>query len=98
MIISTAARLKEKVRSFSYEEETMSLRRLVPYFLMLAAACLPLPASSQARRSAVWFEGARLIIGDKSPAIESSAFLVEGDSFTWAGKKGEKQPPANAIR
>jgi imidazolonepropionase-like amidohydrolase len=46
----------------------------------------------------MWFEGARLIIGDQSAAIENSAFLVEGDSFTWVGKKGERQPPANATR
>src|SRR5947207_6709126 len=76
----------------------MSLRRLLPYFLILAAACLPMLSSAQARRSAVWFEGARLIAGDKSPVIESSAFLVEGDSITWVGKKGERQPPANATR
>jgi imidazolonepropionase-like amidohydrolase len=76
----------------------MSLRRLLPYLLVLAAACLPTLASSQARPRALWFEGARLIIGDKSPTIESSAFLVEGDSFTWVGKKGERQPPANATR
>ena len=76
----------------------MSSRRLLPYFLILAAACLPVPASSQARRPALWFEGARLIIGDQSPTIESSAFLVEGDSFIWVGKKGERQPPANATR
>src|SRR5881392_1288819 len=76
----------------------MSLRRLLPYFLVLAAACLPILGSSQARPTAVWYEGARLIIGDKSPAIESSAFLVEGDSFTWVGRKGERQPPANATR
>src|SRR5499426_3520874 len=76
----------------------MSLRRLVPCFLVLATASLPTLFSSQARRSALWFEGARLIIGDNSPVIESSAFLVEGDSFTWVGKKGERQPPANATR
>ena len=76
----------------------MSLRRLLPYFLILAAACLPTLASSQAKRPALWFEGARLIIGDQSPTIESSAFLVEGDSFIWVGKKGERQPPANATR
>ena len=76
----------------------MSLRRLLPYSLILSAAFLPPLVSSQARRSAVWFEGARLIIGDKTPPIESSAFLVEGDSFTWVGKKGERQPPANATR
>src|SRR5262245_48006135 len=76
----------------------MLRRRLLPYFLFLAAACLPMAASSQARRPALWFEGARLIIGDKSPVIESSAFLVEGDTFTWVGKKGERQPPTNATR
>jgi len=76
----------------------VSLRRLVPHFLILVAAFLPTLVSSQARGAAVWFEGARLIIGDKSPTIESSAFLVEGDSFTWVGKKGNRQPPANAIR
>src|SRR5919197_5689479 len=75
----------------------MSLRRL-SYFLILAAAFLPGLATSQARRSAMWFEGARLIIGDKSPTIENSAFFVEGDSVMWVGKKGERQPPANATR
>src|SRR2546427_889229 len=76
----------------------MSLRRTLPYFLILAATSLPMLVSSQARRSPLWFEGARLIIGDKSSAIESSAFLVEGDSFTWVGKKGDRQPPSNATR
>jgi len=76
----------------------MSLRQPLPYLLILAAVYLPTLASSQARRSPMWFEGARLIIGDRTPAIESSAFLVEGDSFAWVGKKGDRQPPANAIR
>src|SRR5215468_7080999 len=73
-------------------------RSRVPYFLILVVAFLPPLVSSQGRRPAVWFEGARLIIGDKSPAIESSAFLVEGDSFTWVGKKGDRRLPANATR
>src|SRR5262245_41075767 len=76
----------------------MLSRRVLPYFLLLAAVCLPTLVSSQARRSATWFEGARLIVGDKSPTIESSAFLVEGDNFTWVGRKGERQPPAGATR
>jgi imidazolonepropionase-like amidohydrolase len=46
----------------------------------------------------MWFEGARLIAGDMSPAIENSAFLVEGNSFTWVGRLGERQPPAGALR
>jgi imidazolonepropionase-like amidohydrolase len=76
----------------------MSSRRLLSFLLILGAACLPTLSSSQARRTALWFEGARLIIGDKTPVIENSAFLVEGDSFTWVGKKGERQPPATATR
>jgi imidazolonepropionase-like amidohydrolase len=76
----------------------MLTRRLLPHLLILVVGCLTASAASQARRPATWFEGARLIVGDKSPTIESSAFLVEGDSFTWVGKKGERQPPANAVR
>jgi imidazolonepropionase-like amidohydrolase len=75
----------------------MSSRRLLAY-LLIPAAVLPTLLSSQARRQPLWFEGARLIVGDRTPAIEASAFLVEGDSFTWVGKKGERQPPANATR
>jgi len=68
-------------------------------FVFLAAvSLLPALLTSQTRPRALWFEGARLIAGDKSPTIESSAFLVEGDSFTWVGKKGERQAPANAVR
>jgi imidazolonepropionase-like amidohydrolase len=57
-----------------------------------------MPASPQVRPATLWFEGGRLIAGDESPVIENSAFLVEGDSFTWVGRKGERQPPANAAR
>jgi hypothetical protein len=93
-------------RTYSTRGANMSSRRRLPsfliyfliYFLIGAAVCLPMTASSQARRPTLWFEGARLIVGDKTPTIESSAFLVEGDSFTWVGKKGERQPPANATR
>jgi imidazolonepropionase-like amidohydrolase len=72
-------------------------RSLVPF---LAACVLGLPVllSSQAPRAAIWFEGARLIVGDKTAPIPNSAFLVEGDTFTWVGRKGERQPPAGAMR
>ena len=76
----------------------MSSRQLLALLLIGAAPWLSVPASSQAGRQAMWFEGARLIVGDRSPTIESSAFLVEGDAFTWVGKKGDRQPPANAMR
>src|SRR5262249_17029162 len=48
--------------------------------------------------NSIWFEGARLIAGDGKAPIEDAAFLVEGDSFTWVGKMGERQPPAGTPR
>jgi imidazolonepropionase-like amidohydrolase len=44
------------------------------------------------------FEDARLIVGDGSAPIENSAFLVEGETFTWVGKKGERQPSSGTRR
>ena len=76
----------------------MTLRRLFVPILIIAVASVSTLLSSQARRPALWFEGARLIVGDGTPVIENSAFLVEGDSFTWVGRKGERQPPAGATR
>ena len=48
--------------------------------------------------AAIWFEGARLIVGDGSAPVESSAFLVEGESITWVGRPGQRQPPTGAAR
>src|SRR5207244_7032614 len=44
------------------------------------------------------FEGARLIIGDGSAAIENSAFIIENGRFTRVGKKGQIQIPKGAVR
>ncbi len=46
----------------------------------------------------MWFEGGRLIAGDGSSPIENSAFLVEGNIFTWVGRQGEAEPPEGAVR
>src|SRR5262245_52597058 len=45
----------------------------------------------------IWFEGARLIVGDGN-TIENAAFLVEGETFTWVGRQGQRRPPQNATR
>jgi imidazolonepropionase-like amidohydrolase len=77
----------------------MFSRKLLPCLALITPIWLStLAAFQQARQPALWFEGARLIVGDKTATIENSAFLVEGDSFTWVGKKGERQPPANVAR
>ena len=61
-------------------------------------ACSPGTEISDASGDVMWFEGARLIVGDGSAPIENSAFLVEGDTFTWVGRQGETEPPEGAVR
>ena len=68
---------------------------------LLAAACSTPPAdppSSATLSSALMFEGAALIVGDGSPPIAGSAFLVENGRFTRVGKKGELPSPEGVRR
>jgi imidazolonepropionase-like amidohydrolase len=66
--------------------------------LGFAAACSQ-PAGPRASTSgAVWFEGARVIVGDASDVVENAAFLVESDTITWVGRQGEREPAAGAAR
>jgi imidazolonepropionase-like amidohydrolase len=44
------------------------------------------------------FEGARLIMGDGSAAIENAAFIVQNDRFTQVGRRGQLKVPAGAAR
>ena len=44
------------------------------------------------------FEGARLIVGDGSAAIEDAVFVVEGDRITQAGRRADVQIPGGATR
>ncbi len=60
----------------------------------LAAAAVAQPASAQT----VLFEGARVIPGDGSAAIENAAILVERGIITRIGRRGEIAAPAGATR
>jgi imidazolonepropionase-like amidohydrolase len=54
--------------------------------------------NGQTRKTgATVFEGARLITGDGSAAIENSAFVVENNLLTRVGRRGELQVPAGAA-
>ena len=75
----------------------MSLSRVLSACLVLGLA-YPAMTQAQTGGSATLFEGARLIVGDGSPVVENSAFIVQGDTITWVGKRGERQPPAGASR
>ena len=60
--------------------------------LVIATVCV-----GQTRPARVTiYEGARLITGDGS-AIEDSAFIVTGNTFTRVGRRGQVQVPAGAM-
>ncbi len=64
--------------------------------LLAAVACSPPPAAQES--GAVLFEGARLIVGDESAAIEDSAFLVRNNSIAGVGRRGELEVPDDVAR
>ena len=68
-------------------------------FLFLVAT-FAAKIESQARQAggATVFEGARLIVGDGSPPIESAAFVVQNNRFIQVGRKGQVNVPAGAAR
>ena len=80
-----------------------ALRTHLVFLASLVLAALGAsPAESQPQGApaprVILFEGARLIPGDGSTAIETSAFLVTGNQFTRVGRKGEIALPAGATR
>jgi imidazolonepropionase-like amidohydrolase len=73
----------------------MSAKSIALHCVSLVAAAL---LASAASAQTVLFEGARIIPGDGSPAIENGALLVEGGSISRVGRKGEIAAPAGAAR
>ena len=59
---------------------------------------LAAPGALVSQEPPVLFEGARLVVGDASPPIESSAFLVSGTRFLNVGRAGEIEVPSNVAR
>lgn len=66
--------------------------------LLVAAVCSLQVVEQGSQRTVTVFEGAQLIVGDSSAPIANSAFVVENDTFTRVGRKGEIQVPAGAAR
>ena len=62
--------------------------------VLLVAMLATQPAAAQT----VLFEGARVIPGDGSPAIEDAALLVERGTITRIGRKGDIALPAGGTR
>ena len=76
---------------------TNKMRSALCLMAALLAAHLGGPRHVLAQNATV-YEGARLIIGDESPPIENSAFVVNGGRFTRIGQRGQVQAPPGAAR
>ena len=88
-----------KRESFWKRLAKIELLLLLVAGLLLVTACSPQVESPPAQPTSVTvFEGARLIVGDGSEAIEDAAFIVANDRFSEVGRRGELQVPAEAAR
>lgn len=74
---------------------TLQLMLVLASLVAISTACSTAPSSVN---TVVLYEGARLIPGDGSAAIEQAAFLVENDTITSVGRKGELTAPSGASR
>ncbi len=75
------------------------MRRLIAVgcLVLLTGACSSTPPADQ-HTGATLFEGATLIVGDETPPIARSAFVVENGSITQVGRQGELTIPDAASR
>ena len=64
---------------------------------LVVARSTPIAAQTRGGNVTV-FEGARLIVGDGSAAIDNSVIVVDGNRFTQVGRAGQVQIPAGARR
>jgi imidazolonepropionase-like amidohydrolase len=76
-------------------ESLMSRRSLALFGLFAFVVGI---AAEPAAAQVTLFEGARIIPGDGSAAIENGALLVDGGAIARIGRKGEIAPPAGANR
>lgn len=72
-------------------EMKMSQRAIVAWALTLFAA-----TAVQAQSTTI-FRGARLIVGDGSPAIENSTLVIRGDRIAAAGAPSAIETPTGAV-
>src|ERR1700674_166864 len=75
-------------------------RRLLSMAVFFSGTvCLmPVVVEAQQPPPVTVFEGARLIVGDGSAAIEESACIVQNGHYTTVGRKGQLKIPAGAAR
>jgi imidazolonepropionase-like amidohydrolase len=72
-----------------------SVKLLALYLAVLGAS---IGVYSQSATPPVLYEGARLIVGDGSSAIDDGAFVVSGGRITALGRRGTVRAPNGATR
>ena len=65
---------------------------------VVIATCAVLAAAQRGAAGPTLFEGARIITGIGSAAIENGAMLVVGDTIARVGRKGDIAAPAGSVR
>jgi imidazolonepropionase-like amidohydrolase len=68
------------------------------FALLITSACSSAQTPVEPRADLTLFEGARLITMDAAGTIEDAAFLVERNTITQVGRRGEVTAPADATR
>jgi imidazolonepropionase-like amidohydrolase len=76
----------------------MRLSKVFNCWALLVLVVSASAASQSTRTAAVLYDGARLILGDGNPPIESGAFVVQNGRITAIGRKGSVTVPKGAER
>src|SRR4029077_10238087 len=85
--VSSADRAADGISARSGQTRVCMTRWTAAAAIVAAASCVAVLAQS-ARPAATLFDGARLVIGD-GRTIENGAVLVEGNTITRVGAKGD---------
>ena len=76
----------------------MYLLGLFSITLVLTVSCAPAAEETPLATNVTVFEGARLILGDGSDAIENGSIMIQDDRITAVGAAADIQVPAGAQR
>jgi imidazolonepropionase-like amidohydrolase len=79
-----------------YDPSNTFMKQILALCVCCFLASCANPTTAQTIANATVFEGARLITGTGTPAIEDSAFVVQGGLFTQVGRRGDVVVPNGA--
>jgi imidazolonepropionase-like amidohydrolase len=98
VIFVRIAAVSNNVAKQMHSSRKLRANKVARYLLALALCCFTLGTATYASAQTIVFEGARLIPGDGSPAIEDGALLTVDGVITKVGHRGEFAVPNGATR